>query len=331
MAGGEKALIGEKRESTLGVLRVRVSDGETYYHPHDFLVARGYDRVSVARSLRTLLKKYLSQEEPAYADAQLLTVRVGAQPLLCLNSDGMRAVFDLLYNGGAAAAAAEAESVKAAAWGVLGQSLGAEALPADEEASDEPSELDEEEEPDSGDEAAAGSDEEGEAPGGAKQKADDDAEFAQAPRIDFRKEALQAPDAAELTAMANYLKRVHEQLVAELREASKLQPDTQAALVADSSRRFLTHKEFWSIVSKVAPAVEGFEAPIGTRNRRRVPVPMDGGLLLQLFRAQSPCPQEGGPVLPQRAAAPAPPARRAPMLPLETPRSRNTRGPSRRR
>ena len=105
MAGGEKALIGEKRESTLGVLRVRVSDGETYYHPHDFLVARGYDRVSVARSLRTLLKKYLSQEEPAYADAQLLTVRVGAQPLLCLNSDGMRAVFDLLYNGEAAASA----------------------------------------------------------------------------------------------------------------------------------------------------------------------------------------------------------------------------------
>ena len=287
MTGGEEELKGEKRGSTLGVLLLRASDGETYYHPHDFLVAHGYTRVHVARTLRTLLKKYLSQEEPAYADAELLNVRVGAQPLLCLNRDGMRVVFDLLYDAGAAAAAAEADSVRAAAWEVLGQRLGAEAPPDAEEASDELSELDEEEEPGSSAEAAAGSDEEGEAPGVAAQKANDAAEFALAPSIDYRKEARQAPGAADLTAMAHYMKRVHEQLVAALQEASKLQLDTPAALVADSSRRFLTHKEFWSIVGKVAPAVEGFEAPLGTRHRRRVPVPMDYSLLLQRFRAQT--------------------------------------------
>jgi len=261
MLGGGVALTGTKGASTHGVLSIDASNNETWYHPHLLLETARQTSSGHARDfLKRLAKKYkFDTVGTPYADARLLSITVGRKAYLCVNDEGLRALFEVLFEPGAKQAALDAATLKRAARAVLKLHLGDETEEEEEGA------------------------EEGDGDEGDSEEEEEDA----AERVDYRRAKPKGLDSGELQESSRHELWLLEKLLSRLTEACRLTDDVPLQLKADSKRRYLTTAEFWAIAGEVAPPREFKSATKGGRRRHLVDVPMDHSLLLQLYRART--------------------------------------------
>ncbi len=226
-----------------------------WFAPHGLLAKNGV--ADKSKQLRRWEKLFGEGAEP-YKSAALEDILVGNKRVLCVNEAGMHAVLLQLRSPEKLQLAQGVAAAEHAAHG-LGLDLD------DGGGSDD-------------DDGGGGSDDDDEAeeganaPGGGK-------------KLDYRSNPVPQPSRKDLEHTSSYFRYAHRKAREAVRDAAK--PGGKYAQLGapapDADRVMLNNEQFWETVAEAVPA---HDFVVRTRTAI-VPVPRDGGLLLQEYRARS--------------------------------------------